>query len=818
MSVARAEGCALPLAPLLAAFRAERRSPATPVVLDARLLDFADVASFTESLVVFYREAAPHGWHEGSLRRSASLLRYSLAHLLRGADPLPTRLERCLLPSGPYFVGGLGQTFWSAVVQSLSPTTLPRWLPAVEAGVRRVGRIAARTSVGSIAAFAEVCEVYSQVLKTAPDLTAADLDELFARTAAMTGRELPPAEPNTTTRIESALREVRAALPLRKRLKEHVQASPLTPTAWLALRQLDEAFPEGLESQDEKALIEEAVTHLRERHHVHSLEVGDLLERIAAKAAESQTTLSRAFGGFCADSFQFLRELADNNRREWMETHRDRYQFAVRQPMTELCNALAERYVRPILANEYGWQIECEPRTGKALTSIVKNDYGQTTPYVPEMWLTFYSKAGTVRRNDAQLFVKLDATGVTFGFHLGRTARDAGKRLRTTIQQHAAQLFDALAATNATAFAFGDSPLKSTEDLRAWATAKTLTACQQLPADAALLRSDDFVGEVLLAFDRLLPLFAAAVDENPLQILRKRAGRPETQPVFDAESFQTATLLPDVWLDRVRGLLKAKKQLILRGVSGTGKTHVAKALARLLTRDRAEAVRFVQFHPAYTYEEFVERPQGDGFHDGVLLGCAAEANRRPAETFVLLIDELTRANLPRVFGELLYLLEYRGEAVTLPYSKRTFRLPANLLILATANLTDPSADTLDQPLRRRFAFVDMPPDAALLARWFAANPPADPDPAFGPRALKLFEQLNARLARDCGKEWQLGHTLFMVPDLTRDKLATVWRHHVTPLLDARRTSADLLASFDLDRWFGPEKKLVAPPEADAPPF
>src|SRR5205085_11807952 len=153
-----------------------------------------------------------------------------------------------------------------------------------------------------------------------------------------------------------------------------------------------------------------------------------------------------------------------------------------------------------------------------------------------------------------------------------------------------------------------------------------------------------------------------------------------------------ATYLGGDWLARARGLLELKRQLILQGVPGTGKTHVARCLARLLTGGRDERVRLVPFHPAYSYEEFVEgikvrSVEVDGRHDvtypvedGLLCAFAAEAARRPSEPFVLIIDEINRGNLPRVFGELLYLLEYRDQAVGLPYSKRGFRLPANLYL------------------------------------------------------------------------------------------------------------------------------------------
>src|SRR5207244_2401634 len=121
-------------------------------------------------------------------------------------------------------------------------------------------------------------------------------------------------------------------------------------------------------------------------------------------------------------------------------------------------------------------------------------------------------------------------------------------------------------------------------------------------------------------------------------------------------------------------------------------------------------------------------------------------------------------NLPRIFGELLYLLEYRDQDVVLPYSRRSFRLPANLYLIGTMNAADRSVALVDQALRRRFSFLDMPPDAAVLADWLSDHPPtAGAD--FADRVVKLFERLNARLSADLGPLCQVGHSYLMVADL-----------------------------------------------------
>lgn len=569
---------------------------------------------------------------------------------------------------------------------------------------------------------------------------------------------------------------------------------------------LDDAFDPALGPLDQYLLLCGVTAGLRQRFRVHPCEVHPLLESLGTLPGTDrpeETAGSGRFGGFCSDTFRFLADLAGHNRTGWMAAERDRYRFAVREPLIELCEALATRYVRPVLGGEYGWELETDPRPGRALTSITRTDFGRGGPYAPALWVTFARKQPGPRREDVQFFVRLDPAGVAAGFRLGRRARDAGRRFRKNVQEHGELLFAALRATGAVeactwseeVAADRGRRVRTAADLRAWAAGKELTAFRWFPHDANVLRSDELAGEALILFDRLVPLFAAAVEDDPRRVLGRRAGTPDGGRAFDRGAFRSVTHLTDVWLARALDLLKLKKQLVLQGVPGAGKTHVARSLARFLTGDRADCVRLVQFHPGYSYEEFVEgiRPrsvEANGRSEvtypvepGLLIAFADRAAKHPSDPHVLVIDEINRGNLPRVFGELLFLLEYRDQEVTLPYSKGPFRLPNNLYLIATMNPADRSAVGLDQAVRRRFSFIDMAPDPALLARWLDEHPPADPDPRFGARLVRWFEDLNRRLARDLSPDRQVGHSFFMVPDLTAEGLRTVWEHHVRPMLD-----------------------------------
>ena len=183
------------------------------------------------------------------------------------------------------------------------------------------------------------------------------------------------------------------------------------------------------------------------------------------------------------------------------------------------------------------------------------------------------------------------------------------------------------------------------------------------------------------------------------------------------------------FLEEIVGLLEDKGQVIFYGPPGTGKTYVAQVLAEALVPD-PERRLLVQFHPSTTYEDFFEgyRPEpteGGGSRIALCRGhfapSADTAAEDPEQLHLLIIDEINRANLPKVLGELLFLLEYRGEAARVLYRPDVeFRLPANLWLIGTMNTADRSIALVgDTALRRRFHFVPFVPDLAGRSPLFA---------------------------------------------------------------------------------------------------
>ncbi|WP_232246417.1 McrB family protein [Kitasatospora mediocidica] len=245
-------------------------------------------------------------------------------------------------------------------------------------------------------------------------------------------------------------------------------------------------------------------------------------------------------------------------------------------------------------------------------------------------------------------------------------------------------------------------------------------------------------------------------------------------------------LMPLDWLRETARQLELDRQIILYGPPGTGKTFLARRLAQHLAG--AERTRLVQFHPSYTYEDFFEgfRPvRGEcgtvafDIVPGPFKLLAEQARLDPGNPYVLIIDEINRAHLAKVFGELYFLLEYRDEPITTQYSPETpFDLPRNLFVIGTMNTADRSIALIDAAMRRRFAFRRLAPDrapvAGLLDRWLDRQ-------GLGHEPARILDALNRRLA---DPERAIGPSYLMTRRIADPLgLDLVWRSQILPLLE-----------------------------------
>ena len=256
--------------------------------------------------------------------------------------------------------------------------------------------------------------------------------------------------------------------------------------------------------------------------------------------------------------------------------------------------------------------------------------------------------------------------------------------------------------------------------------------------------------------------------------------------------------LGEVYMDRQRydaivGLLRAKKNIILQGAPGVGKTFAAKRLAySMMGVKDASRVKLVQFHQSYSYEDFIEgyRPSGAGFElvKGVFYSFCRKAADDQDNDYFFIIDEINRGNLSTIFGELFMLIESdkRGPEYKLQllYSHELFCVPANVHIIGMMNTADRSLAMLDYALRRRFAFVELRP--AFDSDGFREYCAGLVNPRFE-ALVREVESLNRVIAEDesLGEGFCIGHSYFCNMDAdtcTDAALASIVEYELIPML------------------------------------
>jgi MoxR-like ATPase len=280
---------------------------------------------------------------------------------------------------------------------------------------------------------------------------------------------------------------------------------------------------------------------------------------------------------------------------------------------------------------------------------------------------------------------------------------------------------------------------------------------------------------------------------------------PTTPTSASLDSLAADTLLDMSRLLKINSILSDRRQVIFAGPPGTSKTYIAEKFATYFTGNN-DNVKLIQFHPSWSYEDFIEGIRPELKDDskgsrGVKTGQVAfakkpgvlkrfikqcEETKDPNSKFVLIIDEINRGDLPRIFGELIYALDYRGKRIAPLYSDEkessNFSLPENLYIIATMNSQDRSIAFLDYAIQRRLPRITFEPDATLLREWLNKHPPKEgltPD-----LIANTFVKINTiiRNTPHLGDDYRIGHAYFMRESLDRSKISNIIEFELKPLL------------------------------------
>lgn len=273
-------------------------------------------------------------------------------------------------------------------------------------------------------------------------------------------------------------------------------------------------------------------------------------------------------------------------------------------------------------------------------------------------------------------------------------------------------------------------------------------------------------------------------------------GQAGTESEEEFEKYSVEDFLSEVFMDRneygkLEGLLRRKKNVILQGAPGVGKTFTARRLAySMMGRKDPSRVAMIQFHQNYAYEDFIMgyKPDGADFHlqTGIFYDFCEKARQNPDKEYFFIIDEINRGNLSKIFGELLQLIEadYRNEETLLAYTHKPFSVPKNLYLIGMMNTADRSLALIDYALRRRFSFYDMVPGFATAG--FKDYQAGIQDEAFDAFVAQLI-LLNKEISEDpaLGAGFQIGHSYLCLKkneDYSEEWLQSVMEYDILPTL------------------------------------
>jgi len=271
-------------------------------------------------------------------------------------------------------------------------------------------------------------------------------------------------------------------------------------------------------------------------------------------------------------------------------------------------------------------------------------------------------------------------------------------------------------------------------------------------------------------------------DENPIAV-------SEDIPKYTKADFLSKVYMTESRYDTLVSVLKKKKNIILQGAPGVGKTFAAKRIAYSMMGECDESrIEFVQFHQNYSYEDFMMgyKPVENGFElkYGIFYRFCQTAANHPDKDYFFIIDEINRGNMSKIFGELLMLIEkdYRGKKATLAYNGLSFTVPGNMYIIGMMNTADRSLAMIDYALRRRFSFFTIEP--GFDSEGFMKYQEGLNNETFN-LLIEKVKELNKEIALDksLGKGFCIGHSYFCEQTECSDEwLHSVVDYDILPML------------------------------------
>lgn len=495
---------------------------------------------------------------------------------------------------------------------------------------------------------------------------------------------------------------------------------------------------------------------------------------------------------FTHKTFDLLGDLHENPTRDFYESYKSDFEECVISPLKILFSKVFDKLhaqIKHLMETESG-----------IFSKIPKHDYGRGGAW-DYYWGAFYTRGGK-RSRDAQLFIWLNREIFDFGFRIGAYQRktDQRKRFLKNCRERPERITHILQRQlddETLLFGGGDSRDENFLERSDFVSGNewlkdpeksSIHVKSVLKRDELLRMSEsDLVERIANTFERLFPLVLLAILDDPFPAIGEYLGEVEEEielnPEYALDDFAEETSFEKAELERWVRAVERKGQAIAYGPPGTGKTFLAERLARHLIGGGDGFCELVQFHPSYAYEDFIQgiRPKGrgeGGLDYPMLPGRFKEFCQRAISRkglCVLVIDEINRANLSQVFGELMYLLEYRDRDVPLAGGVERFNVPKNVRIIGTMNTADRSIALVDHALRRRFAFVRLDPRFDILRRFHEKK-----DTGFDVEPLiKKIDEIN----RDIGDpNYSIGITFFLDENLS-ENIEDIWRMEIEPYLE-----------------------------------